>query len=421
MDGLSGITMDQALGPDIHLAIDGSRLAPTAIDGSDYRFSFSGLARDVVICSQTNVPCHIHPSSHDQRRLGVAISLIRLSTATFAVELRHNDALLTIGYYGPEADFRWTDGAGVIPSDVLSLLGHGTIEATITVVNQLPIYADGAALGMPGQSIRSTTGLQRLPHIIANHQGSQGLPLEDRAKKYEGVAFSASGNILAVAAAGANSILLFRRGSAGIFEKEPFQTLSGGVQGLDFPHDVSFGQTKSGEVLASVERCGVVSVWLLNRETSETTDAPTKRIFLNTPPDQYVDAICFLPQDSPYFATANHHTSTISFYKTRLKSQTELHATPETTFFSPFLNGPEGIAFSACGCWLAVANHGNNTVAVFRRLYSSQAGSAPRFDPRPATLISDPEMNRPHSVAFSPVFNGRAWPAPPCRAAMPSR
>ena len=299
----------------------------------------------------------------------------------------------------------WTDGAGVIPPDVLNLLGQGTIDATITVANQLSIYPDGVVDEEAGQSVRPASGLQRVPRILVNHLGDPEAPAPDRADKYEGVAFSPSGNILAVAAAGANSILLFRRGSAGRFEKHPCQILRGGVQGLDFPHDVAFGKTKSGEVLASVERGGVISMWLLKSQTGDMTDAPTKRMYLNTPADHYVDAICFLPGDSPYLAAANHHTSTISFYKPRIKSHTELTATPEAIFFSPYMSGPEGIAFSECGCWLAVANHGNNTVAVFRRLYSAQAGSAPRYDPRPVTLIADPELKHPHSVAFSPVFN----------------
>ena len=65
MDGSGEIRVDQHFGPDLHLAIDGFRLAPTIIDGTEYRFTFPGSARDVIIRSHTNVPSNIYPSSND--------------------------------------------------------------------------------------------------------------------------------------------------------------------------------------------------------------------------------------------------------------------------------------------------------------------------------------------------------------------
>ena len=63
---------------------------------------------------------------------------------------------------------------------------------------------------------------------------------------------------------------------------------------------------------------------------------------------------------------------------------------------------PDGLAFSGCGGWLAVADHGKQTVAIFRRDDARSAadalastGSRPRSSPIPASAIRTPSPSRP--------------------------
>ena len=63
------------------------------------------------------------------------------------------------------------------------------------------------------------------------------------------------------------------------------------------------------------------------------------------------------------------------------------------------------MAFSACGNWLATANHGGHTVTVLRRRAGLFAPHRIRLSRRPVTIIKDPLLRHPHSVAFTPATN----------------
>jgi DNA-binding beta-propeller fold protein YncE len=61
---------------------------------------------------------------------------------------------------------------------------------------------------------------------------------------------------------------------------------------------------------------------------------------------------------------------------------------------------------SSCGRWMAVSNHGNDTVAVFERRGDGEPASAGfEYGPEPTMVIKDPGMRYPHSVSFSPKSN----------------
>ncbi len=60
---------------------------------------------------------------------------------------------------------------------------------------------------------------------------------------------------------------------------------------------------------------------------------------------------------------------------------------------------PDGLCFSGTGKWLAVADHGRDTVAIFRRRPVWRGG--PRYEENPVIVIADPNLCYPHSVAFT--------------------
>ena len=63
------------------------------------------------------------------------------------------------------------------------------------------------------------------------------------------------------------------------------------------------------------------------------------------------------------------------------------------------------LQFSGCGNWLATANHGGHTVTVLRRRAGLFAPQRIRLSRRPVTIIKDPLLRHPHSVAFTPATN----------------
>jgi DNA-binding beta-propeller fold protein YncE len=63
------------------------------------------------------------------------------------------------------------------------------------------------------------------------------------------------------------------------------------------------------------------------------------------------------------------------------------------------------LAFSECGRWLAVANHGNHSVSIFQRRKGIFTGGKLKYGPAPVTIIKDPGLRHPHSVAFTPETN----------------
>jgi len=67
---------------------------------------------------------------------------------------------------------------------------------------------------------------------------------------FEGVAFSTTGDVLAVAASGSGAVLFYRRDDDGLFELTPCLRLGG----LDYPHDLAFAGCGGTQVLAVVQR-----------------------------------------------------------------------------------------------------------------------------------------------------------------------
>ncbi len=105
--------------PDIHLLVDGTRVAPCdVVDGCHVFEAVAGS--DVRIASRCAVPAELG-ENHDQRRLGVAVRRIVLYRCGQRLEVDAGSPMLAEGFHGYEAAdrFRWTDGAGLLPASLL--------------------------------------------------------------------------------------------------------------------------------------------------------------------------------------------------------------------------------------------------------------------------------------------------------------
>lgn len=76
--------------------------------GSRCRVALPPGTRRVVLRSRSGVPAETHSNGRDGRRLGVALSDLRVDRAPIA------DAAFAAGWHGQEDGWRWTDGNGAL-------------------------------------------------------------------------------------------------------------------------------------------------------------------------------------------------------------------------------------------------------------------------------------------------------------------
>ena len=211
--------------------------------------------------------------------------------------------------------------------------------------------------------------------------------------RFEGLGYSSSGAVLGAATADTNEALLFRRGPHGRFETAPFCTLSG----LKYPHDISFCSSGPLDILAVAQRTGAVS--LFAPAPSGDAYGPSPAFEIAGPESKliYTDAVAFVPR-SDYIAACNLTSSTISFYRVISRAPLRVETSPCCELRHAAMRDPDGLAFSSDGAWLATANHGANSVTIFRRNPSAED---PLYGPEPIADIKDDDLHYPHSVAFT--------------------
>lgn len=228
----------------------------------------------------------------------------------------------------------------------------------------------------------------------------QNLRPEGKMERFEGLAFSTSGDVLGVATADTNAVLLYRRTADGRFEDKPYFRLGD----LDYPHDLSFSMCGSEELLAVAQRTGALALFQANGNSGydskpvfEISGAETKLT--------HSDGVSFVPPFNDYLAACNLGTSSISFYRRTSVSPVRFALKPEFELTHISVHHPDGLAFSECGRWLAVANHGNGSVSIFQRQNKLLAGGKLKYRPEPIAIIDDKSLRYPHSVAFTPLTN----------------
>lgn len=104
---------------------------------------------------------------------------------------------------------------------------------------------------------RGSSGIE----IEAGDYLVQNLAPPDKAQRFEGIAFSSSGNIMGVATADTDTVYLYRRKPDGLFEDTPYCSICGPESRLNYPHDVSFSLSGSTELVAVAQRAGSISVY----------------------------------------------------------------------------------------------------------------------------------------------------------------
>ena len=199
-----------------------------------------------------------------------------------------------------------------------------------------------------------------------------------------------------------NSVFLFRRKVARQFDHEPYCVINGSQSGLSYPHDLSFSRFRGIECLAIGQRTGAIAIYAKSRSNDQFGSAPVFEIRGPETGLDHSDGVAFIPPTHQHIAACNLRSGTISIYE-RTSQAIEFRLEPVFELRHPSLVHPDGLAFSSNGKWMAVANHGGNTVSVFERRgdsLSTQAGV--EYGPEPAIVIDDPELRHPHSVSFVP-------------------
>ena len=241
--------------------------------------------------------------------------------------------------------------------------------------------------------------------IAASDDAVQSLAPPNEQQRFEGIAFSSSGNIIAVATSDTNTVFLYRRKANGLFEDTPYWSINGPRSRLNYPHDVSFALAGDSELLAVAQRRGAISIYEKHQANETYGPDPVFEICGPTTELNYSDGVTFIPPNNDYLAACNLEIGSISFYRRISRSPVAFKLEPVFELKHRSLSNPDGLAFSQCGRWLAVANHGNHSVSVFQRRNGIFSGGEIKYGRRPATVIKDPGLRHPHSVAFTPETN----------------
>ena len=233
----------------------------------------------------------------------------------------------------------------------------------------------------------------------------QSISPRDSSDRYEGIAFSSSGNLLAVAGSDTNQVFLFRRKAGGQFEDTPYSRISGPGSRLDYPHDVAFSLSGDTELLAVATRVGGIVIF--EKDRTNDTFGPDPVFEISGPRSKldYSDGVAFVPPDNDYIAACNLEVENISLFRRAPDSPVGFELDPAFDLRHDSLSHPDGLAFSRCGTWLAIANHSNHSVSVFSRREGIPSTGGLEYGPDPVMIVKDPTLRFPHSVAFTPESN----------------
>src|SRR5688572_11975594 len=201
--------------------------------------------------------------------------------------------------------------------------------------------------------------------IEATDHSVQNLAPPNKLQRFEGIAFSPSGSTIGVATSDTNSVLLFRRKPDGLFEDAPYSSIDGPRSKMNYPHDLSFSMSGEIELLAVAQRSGSICIYQQNKTTNDYSTDPVFEIRGSEAKLSFSDGVAFVPPDNGYLAACNLETSTITFYRNTSGLSVGFKLDPVFQLKHRSLYYPDGLGFSQCGKWLAVANHGNHTVSIY--------------------------------------------------------
>ena len=119
--------------PDLHLIVDGVRVAPLSRHSRAIVFAVARWPAAVRIGSRCVVPSEMG-YARDHRSLGVALHGIAMRQGSRFVALDAADERLAVGFHRYEAagGLRWTDGSAALPTDAFSGFA-GPVEVVLTL------------------------------------------------------------------------------------------------------------------------------------------------------------------------------------------------------------------------------------------------------------------------------------------------
>lgn len=219
----------------------------------------------------------------------------------------------------------------------------------------------------------------------------------------EGIGFSACGRLLVAAQADRDRIALYRRASpAAMFEAQPYCVLSDPDGRIAYPHDAAFSPDERSLLLAVAQRTDSLLIYRRRAGTDEYGPHPAAVISGVESGLEYSDGVAFVPPQGDQLAACNLSRCSVSFYAVRVDGEAvQADIAPTAVLEHDAIIDPDGIGFSADGEFLALANHGNHSVVIFRRNHDPSTRAAHPYGPEPACLIRDPHLRFPHSVAFT--------------------
>ncbi len=213
----------------------------------------------------------------------------------------------------------------------------------------------------------------------------------------EGIAFSPTGDSVAVVNAASDAICFHRRlANDSNYEITPSFTIEGPDAQLSYPHDVAF--SPNGEHLAVANSQGQ-SVNIYKKSTQHDFYEPVPMVVLKGRRTQlhYPHAVKYVPTENA-IAVANVYANTIAFFHYEGDDYEQVPYYVITQ--DQILDRPDGLAFSSDGELLAVASHGNHLVPIYQR----QQGPNGEYSWKLVEVIRGFRSNLyyPHSLSFHP-------------------
>ena len=230
----------------------------------------------------------------------------------------------------------------------------------------------------------------------------QRIVTPERDLRMEGVAFREDGNVMATALSDGNAVLLYRKDVNGeLFEELPYCRLVLDTDSLNYPHDIAFSLNDSGRYLAIALRSGGLAIYERAADGMNYHAKPIQVLDTKTSKLHYTDGVCFLPPNGEVMAVCNTATDELILFKQDVDNKEfSFNEWPIQAVWGDSIYHPDGIASTACGKYVAIANHHANNVAIFE--VDSETSKLLR---EPIQVITDPSLKYPHSVQFTPQYD----------------
>ena len=213
----------------------------------------------------------------------------------------------------------------------------------------------------------------------------------------EGIAFSSSGDFIAVANALGNTITFYKKLDDTTYETTPYFTLKNPEAQLSYPHDLSF--SPDGYYLAVANSLGTVNIYKKNPDCSFYDLSPAAIIKCDLSTLKNPHAVKYSPVEN-IIAVADVLKNIVSLYRYQNEKYEQI---PYQIIqdSNGILNKPDGLAFSSDGELLAVTSHANHSVVFYQQIPNSQG----LYSPDPVEILQGEQTNFcfTHSVSFHPT------------------